>query len=59
MYKHLLESLNVAAESDAGTGLVEQLSESDVASAVDGFDAHLAGAIADLGEEDLENGTVS
>ena len=42
LYKHLLESLNVAAESDEGTGLIEQLSESDLASAVDGFDAHMA-----------------
>ena len=66
LYKHLLESLNVAAESDEGTGLIEQLSESDLASAVDGFDAHLADALADFeedshssSEEDLENGPVS
>ena len=37
LYKHLLESLNVAAESDEGTGLIEQLSESDLASAVDAW----------------------
>ena len=56
LYKHLLESLNVAAESDEGTGLIEQLSESDLASAVDGFDAHLADALVDFSsEEDLEN----
>ena len=65
LYKHLLESLNVAAESDEGTGLIEQLSESDLASAVDGFDAHLADALADFeedshssSEEDLDNGPV-
>ena len=51
-----------SAESDEGTGLIEQLSESDLASAVDGFDAHLAAAMADFeeeshssSEEDLEN----
>ena len=66
LYKHLLESLNVAAESDEGTGLIEQLSESDLASAVDGFDAHMAAAMADFeeeghssSEEDLENEPVS
>ena len=66
MYKHLLESLNVAAESDEGTGLIEQLSGADLASAVDGFDAHLAAAMADFeeeshssSEEDLENEAVS
>ena len=54
-----------SAESDEGTGLIEQLSESDLASAVDGFDAHLADALADFEEdshssleEDLENGPV-
>ena len=31
LYKHLLESLNVAAESDEGTGLIEQLSGADLA----------------------------
>ena len=48
-----------------GTGLVEQLSGADLASAVDGFDAHLADALADFeedshssSEEDLENGPV-
>ena len=58
--------LNVAAESDEGTGLIEQLSESDLASAVDEFDAHLAAAMADFeeeshssSEEDLENEPVS
>ena len=57
-----LGSLNVAAESDEGTGLIEQLSGADLASAVDGFDAHLAAAMADFeeeshisSEEDLEN----
>jgi hypothetical protein len=46
--------LNVAAESDdeeSHTGLIEQLSGADLASAVDGFDAHLAAAMADFEEE--------
>ena len=66
LYKHLLESLNAAAESGEGTGLIEQLSGADLASAVDGFDAHLAAAMADFeeenhssSEEDLENEAVS
>ena len=54
-----------SAESDEGTGLIEQLSGDDLASAVDGFagfDAHSAAAMADIeeeshssSEEDLEN----
>ena len=39
LYKHLLESLNVAAESDEGTGLIEQLSGADLA-ALTGSELH-------------------